>query len=514
MQKLNDWVRQRSEAAVDVVGLLPAILHASLDWGSPPPRRSPGNRAATSGEGAIGALCFAALILITILDFRSSRRVNFTLFYLVLITLAAWSGTRKTGIFIALMSSAAAFVNEVGSPVVHSLPWDVWWNLSMQMAVYLFAALLVSAIRNLTDTLERRVKERTMALEREIGERKQMEEQLRKTMQQFRQMAENITDAFWMREAGDMRMVYVSPAYELIWGRPCRALYQAPTAWLDAIHAEDREQVGRIMNNLQRVGEYNQEYRIVRPDGSMRRIRERAFPIRDGSGKVVRIVGIAEDITERHRLEREILEISDREQARIGQDLHDGLCQKLVSAAFDSNSLEQKLGIRLLPEVRDAQQIAEVLDDAITEARALARGLFPVQLEADGLTVALEQLAASVTARARVNCRLECPGPVSVRHNVVATHLYRIAQEAVNNAIKHARAESIIIELSAEDDRLQLTITDDGAGIPASRGTGGGMGLHIMNYRARTIGGSFRLDRGPNGGTVVSCSAPQQTAGI
>jgi len=331
-------------------------------------------------------------------------------------------------------------------------------------------------------------------------------------MQQLRQLAENITDAFWIRDSEETRMVYVSPAYEKIWGRSCKELYQSPHAWLEAIHPEDRETVAQAMLTKQATGEYNQEYRIVRPDGAWRWIRDRAFPIHDSSGKVIRIVGIAEDTTDRHRLEREILEISDREQARIGQDLHDGLCQQLVSLGFDNNSLEQQLSAHALSEVAAVQKMGQVLDDAIAEARALARGLFPVQLEADGLSLALRQLAAGVGARARVHCRVDCPQPVLIRDNTVATHLYRIAQEAVNNAVKHSRAGSILIELKINQNRIELKVTDNGIGIPVSRHPAGGMGLHIMNYRAQAIGGTLNIERGARHGTLVSCSLPQPSA--
>ncbi|MGP8020030.1 MAG: PAS domain-containing protein, partial [Limisphaerales bacterium] len=342
--------------------------------------------------------------------------------------------------------------------------------------------------------------------------RTQTEDQLRKTMQQLRQLAENITDAFWIRDLEETRMVYVSPAYEKIWGRSCKELYQSPHAWLEAIHPEDREAVAAAMLTKQATGEYNQEYRIVRPDGALRWIRDRAFPIRDSSGNVIRIVGIAEDTTDRHRLEREILEISDREQARIGQDLHDGLCQQLVSLGFDNNSLEQQLAAQARPEVAAVQKMGKVVDDAIAEARALARGLFPVQLETDGLSLALRQLAAGVCARARVHCRVDCPEPVLVRDNTMATHLYRIAQEAVNNAVKHSRAGSIVIELKTNQNRIELKVSDNGIGIPTSRHPTGGMGLHIMNYRAQAIGGTLNIERAARHGTVVSCSAPQPAA--
>jgi PAS domain S-box-containing protein len=511
MQKPGNWLKQRFEAVMGVIVAIPAIPSAIIDHyaTSRAHARNPLPQQKRSSGTTIGIVCLILTVLVAVIDYRSIPRVSFTLFYLLIAAYAAWSGSRKIGIFIALASSLASFVDEAAH---HLQPEILFWNLGVQAGISLFVVLLVSAVRNLTAHLEQRVKERTYALEREISDRRQTEEQLLKTMQQLRQLAENITDAFWIRDpdpATAGRMVYVSPAYEKIWGRSCKELYQSPHAWLEAIHPEDREAVADAMVTKQVTGEYNQEYRILRPDGTLRWIRDRAFPIRDSSGKVIRIVGIAEDTTDRHRLEREILEISDREQARIGQDLHDGLCQQLVSLGFDTNSLEQQLATRALPEVASVQKMGQVLDDAIAEARALARGLFPVQLEADGLSLALRQLAAGVHARARVQCRVDCPQPVLVRDNTVATHLYRIAQEAVNNAVKHSRAGSILIELKTNHNRIELKVSDNGMGIPASRNPTGGMGFHIMNYRAQAIGGTLNIERATGHGTIVSCSAPQ-----
>jgi signal transduction histidine kinase len=279
-----------------------------------------------------------------------------------------------------------------------------------------------------------------------------------------------------------------------------------------AVHPDDRKPVAEAMRTKQTTGEYNQEYRIIRPDGTLRWIRDRAFPIRDNSGKVIRIVGVAEDVTDHRRLEREILEISDREQARIGQDLHDGLCQQLVSLGFDNHSLEQQLATRALPEAAVVQKMGQVLDDVITEARAVSRGLFPVQLEVDGLSLALQQLAASTSARTRVKCRMESPQPVSVPDNAVATHLYRIAQEAVNNAVKHSRASLILIRLQTSQNRVELKISDNGIGMSVAPDSSRGMGLHIMNYRAQAIGGELNIERAPEHGTIIFCSVPQPPA--
>ncbi len=508
MQKTGGWLRQRIEAVFGwLVSILAvpgamiesyAILYAN--------RRSRTSHQKEQSETAAVVVGLFFTVLVAIVDYRSGSRISFTLFYPLIAAYAAWSGSRRAGIIITLAGSLASLADEVHHG---TQPGVLCWNLGVQIGISLLVVLLVSAVRNVTEHQEQRVKERTTALEREVADRQQTEEQLRKTMQQFRQLAENISDAFWMRDSEETRMVYVSPAYEKIWGRSCKELYQSPRAWLVAIHPEDRELVAEAMRTKQTTGEYNQEYRIIRPDGSLRWIRDRAFPIRDNSGKVIRIVGIAEDVTDHRRLEREILEISDREQARIGQDLHDGLCQQLVSLGFDNHSLEQQLAARAVPEAAAVQKMGQVLDDAITEARAVSRGLFPVQLEVDGLSLALQQLAASISARTRVKCRMECPQPVSVPDNAVATHLYRIAQEAVNNAIKHSRASLILIQLQTNQHRIELKISDNGIGIPVTAGSPRGMGLHILKYRAQAIGGVLNIERAPQHGTIIFCSVPQ-----
>ena len=510
MQKSGNGLRQGLAAMLRAIVALPAFIISIIDYYAVPQIRSQKSGHANQyWINTISVLSLLLTVLVAIVDYWAAPTASFTLFYLLIAAYAAWSGGRKAGVLVALAGSLASLVSELSRQPSHPSLNILGWNLCVQIAVSLFVVLLVSAFRNLTGHLEQRVKERTAALEHEIGERRQTEEQLRKTMQQLRQLAENIADAFWMRDAADARVVYVSPAFEKIWGRSCKELYQTPNGWLDTIFREDHESVAQAVLKKQAAGEYNEEYRIVRPDGSLRWIRDRAFPISDGTGQVIRIVGIAEDITDRRRLEREILEISDREQARLGQDLHDSLCQKLVSIAFDNNALEQNLAARAAPEVEAARQMAAILDDVITEARAMSRGLFPVQLESGGLVLALQQLAASVSSRFKVDCRVDCPQPMSVHDNAAATHLYRIAQEAANNAIKHGKVGSILIRLRNIENRLELRISDDGVGISGVRNPTGGMGLHIMNYRARTIGGVLHIERAPGGGTVVTCSIQQ-----
>lgn len=211
---------------------------------------------------------------------------------------------------------------------------------------------------------------------------------------------------------------------------------------------------------------------------------------------------------ERRELEKRILEISEREQARMGQDLHDGLCQHLVGTAFSVNLLQQKLKVKGHPEAGDVFKIASLLDESITQARRLARGLYPVRIEDLGLATALEELAASMQGMYYVDCEFQGQGDAVELDPLVAVHLYRIAQEAVTNAVKHARPRQVLILLQSTPAAISLRVEDDGIGIAASsRSTGdsSGLGLRIMEFRARMIDARFHIEPRSEGGTVVSC---------
>jgi PAS domain S-box-containing protein len=214
------------------------------------------------------------------------------------------------------------------------------------------------------------------------------------------------------------------------------------------------------------------------------------------------------DITERKHLEKTILEISAREQRRIGQDLHDGLGQHLTGIAFMSKVQEQKLAEKNLPEAADAAKIVTLVNEAIHKTRELARGLLPVVSDAEGLMSALQQWAGEVEDLFAVSCRFQCFAPVLIHDDTVATHLYYIAREAVNNAIKHGHARQILIRLAVLQHQGTLTIQDDGYGIGAIAPGTKGMGLHLMNYRARMVGGSLEVQRISTGGTMVTCLFP------
>jgi PAS domain S-box-containing protein len=303
-----------------------------------------GAKAANSNEKAeppelIGIVSLAVIVLMVAIDYFFRPQISFALIYLLLVIIATWKDGKISGAFVTAVSVIVLLFNEISRG---SKPEILCWNVGVQMIISLLAIWLVCRARDSVKRLKKNIASQKFFLEEQIAGHLQTEEQLHKTMQQLRQLAENVADAFWIKDPQTDRIVYVSPAYEKIWGRNCKELYQSPEVWLETIHPDDRKQIAHAAIK-QSAGECQEKFRIVRPDGTLRWIRDRAFPIRDSSGKLIRIVGIAEDITEQHLLERQILEISDAERVRIGQDLHDSLCQKLISIAFDNNSLEQKL---------------------------------------------------------------------------------------------------------------------------------------------------------------------------
>jgi len=220
--------------------------------------------------------------------------------------------------------------------------------------------------------------------------------------------------------------------------------------------------------------------------------------------------GFVRDITDQKRLEEEILRISELEQRRIGQDLHDGICQHLAAIELMSQVLEQNLSRKSHPEAAQAARIAEHVRQSIAQTRMLAHGLSPVELEANGLASALQELAANTENLFRVGCRFRCDVPVLIHDNVAATHLYRIAQEALSNAIKHGKANQIEICLTASNQKISLVVRDDGVGFPKKPAKKKGMGLRIMQYRAGMIGGSLVIQKENKGGTTVACSIQNQ----
>jgi len=713
--------------------------------------------------------------------------MSYDLFYLLGCAWVGWKAGRPAALGLAVGAGLVAALGGVAGGLAPVPQWLTTWNSLVRLIMFAAAGWLAAELGRRNRAFDLTVRERTAGLQREVDQHKETAQLLREAMQLFKQVTENIQDVFWVTDPARNRMEYVSPGFERVWGESCQSLYARPGVWVERIHPEDRERVTRAMFQKQVQGSYDEEYRVVRPDGRLGWVHDRAFPVKDEAGAIYRLVGIAEDITERRRthqllqaerdiglalsstsdlklamdrlleiavqldgidcggvyllepdtgelhlvahrnlspsfrervahyradasearaartgrslymredqiprslevwwgsqglralaavpvrhqqgtlgmltlasyrqetipprtrmaiemigaqvagamariraeeslrrseahlrkivtsaplallavdakgiitfedgrglaamgvqpgehlrrpalevyadfpsmqdnvaralageeftstlefgaavfechcapvrepspaaagfilvavdvterqrLQRQILEISDREQARIGQDVHDGLCQQLIGLALALNAHRQSLHDQGLPEAVAVQKIGARLDEAISESRRVCRGLYPVRLKTEGLAPALEELAHTVSERYQVKCSCHsAPGPV--RCGVAAaTHLYRIAQEAINNALKHSGGRSIRIDLAGNPGEIKLTVQDDGQPAKVPTGRGAGMGLHIMDYRARSIGGTLSVRHG-EGGTTVVCRAPLPT---
>ena len=227
------------------------------------------------------------------------------------------------------------------------------------------------------------------------------------------------------------------------------------------------------------------------------------FPMVERSGRNLQgLAGI--DITQRRLVERELLRVSDAEKDRIGSDLHDGLGQYLTGISCLSAALRDKLQAQNRTEANDAATISTLVQEAIAQTRALARGLCPVQLETSGLETALEDLTFQVQRLHGLDCEFRPRGQVDVETSV-ALHLYRIAQEAINNAVKHASPQRITVTADFSHESKILRIEDDGSGFDPNIEHGPSSGMSLMPYRAAMIGGTLTVTSQPNAGTKVEC---------
>src|SRR5579883_1058208 len=759
MSKFTDILERPSHSATNTIGALDARVARMLD------------RMHAMGANPKLLIAAAGLIVICLIgwiNLHSAHGLNLEYFYLFTCCAAGWMAGGRAGWACSVPSSLLLFCADVAGPggltgVIPAL------NLTVRLAAFGSISWLAATVGRSTRDLHDAVEQRTIRLQREVEGHKETAEMLAEAVEMFRQVTENIADVFWVTDPSKAQFEYISPEFESLWGRSCESLYASPSIWLQGVHHEDRERVTRAVCGKQVTGDYDEEYRVVRPDGSLRWVHDRAFPVRNQEGAVYRLVGIAEDITERKRtehllqaerdvgialgstsdlqfalekllevavqldgidcggvyvmepetdelrlvahrglstsfvsrisryksdatetrmarlgktvymrqdqiprklevlwgseglsalaivplqhkgrvlgmlnlasyrhdqilprtrigiemiasqvsgaiariqaedslrrsethlrtivnsapialvatdasgvitfedgqalkamgvepgqnvrrraeevyadfplvqenirrglggdefssllefdstvlecrytpvrdhqqrpaglitvatdvterfrLQREILEISDREQARIGQDIHDGLCQQLIGLAISANTMEAALSAEGRAEAESARRISKLLDDAITEARGVCQGLYPIRLSTEGLPPALEELAASISERHGLSCRcgldfksIRCDMPT-------ATHLYRIAQEAVNNCVKYSGGRNIVIRLFSGPDAITLQVVDDGKWRAPKPSRRSGMGLHIMSYRAQLIGGIFQ----------------------
>jgi signal transduction histidine kinase len=215
-----------------------------------------------------------------------------------------------------------------------------------------------------------------------------------------------------------------------------------------------------------------------------------------------RTAALRSEIAAREQLEKEVTEVAERERRRIGHDLHDTVCQHLTATSLSLQVLSGKLADA---SVKDVDAIVELVEESIDLTRGLAKGLFPLELEGAGLGGALQELCRRTADRCHVNCKFSGDPQTATLDTGTATYLYRIAQEAVRNAVKHGHVSQVNVGLSCSNGNLVLSIDDDGIGLPAFRSTNKGLGLRIMASRAGMIGATFSAKNKSEGGVIVVC---------
>src|SRR6266536_900207 len=322
---------------------------------------------------SLAIVCLILICLVGYADYLTGYERSLLLFYLLPISLAAWFGTFVFGLAIVAVCVLVSVLSDLAS----GIPALGFWNIGMAFASFALFAGVLSKLRTLVRELDRRVDERTGALEREMAE-------------------------------------------------------------------------GR-------------------------------------------------------RLDQEIARVADRERRRLGHDLHDKLGQHLTGTALTAQLLKEKLAARSAPEVSEAEKLVRYVEEGIDLTRNLARGFFSPELEADGLSVALEGLAENISERFAINCIFHGEDSIPLRDSAVATQLYRIAQEAATNAAKHAAAENIDIRVTMDGSELTLAIIDDGVGFPDKPSNSKGLGLRLMRHGAALIDAALSVQRNGGSGTVATC---------
>ncbi|MCS7467904.1 PAS domain S-box protein [Stieleria sp. ICT_E10.1] len=247
---------------------------------------------------------------------------------------------------------------------------------------------------------------------------------------------------------------------------------------------------------------------ILTKDGRELEIQWHGDLLRDAEGTPMRLLCCGQDVTERRVLERHIVELSAEEHRRIAIDLHDGIGQELTGLSMTADSLVVALTRAERPEALVAEKLRDGIHRALEQVRILSRGMNPVDVDAQGLMSSLTDLTEQFNGIEGVTCRFECDSPVLLRDNQAATQLYRIAQEAATNALRHGKAKLIVISLRRTKEGVVLSVRDDGIGINGDAVSVPGMGMQTMNYRAGILGGSLQIKPGRDQGTEVTCTIP------
>jgi len=371
-----------------------------------------------------------------------------------------------------------------------------WWNVQRVLWMASALGLVALAASAWVAVLRRRVQQQTEI----IRQRLQAEAALK---ERYLDLFENANDMVFTHDLSG-RITSINKTGEQLLQRSRESVL---TRNLVELVAEDQRGAARVWLDqvVKGLDAPTAEWDFANAAGQRVKL-EISSRIIEQNGRKMEVEGIAREITERRLLEREILETSNREQRRIGHDLHDGVCQQLAAVAYLMDILGDQLREKGAPESAEAERIAKLVNEANGQARSVARGLFPVRLEEHGLVLALEELAASASSRYRITCRFVREATPARVDSEVELHLYYIVQEALLNSVNHGKATTVIVTLAADGRRLKLMVQDNGAGFEPSGKGRSGMGIRIMRYRAKVIGATLDLESRVNEGTKITCA--------
>lgn len=372
----------------------------------------------------------------------------------------------------------------------------------------------------------------------DIDARKHMEEALRESEQRFRQVAENIREVIWLSDVSKNRVIYVSPGYELVWGRSCRSLYDSPRTWLEALHPEDRERVMAAALSKQACGDYDETYRILRPDGEVRWIRDRAFPVRDANGAVYRVAGLAEDVTDRRRLDedlraaRDAALASDKAKseflANISHEMRTplnaicGMCELMMGQGLpEPHAARAKLA-------HAAVNVLTTTIDDLLDLSKIEAGRMTLDPKPTDVRRILEETFSLMKAAAPakgLEMTIDIAGPLPPLLSIDPLRLRQVVTNLLNNALKFTEKGSVSLSVSTEPvgDKevfLNVSVRDTGIGIApevqsrlfqpftqadasTTRRYGGtGLGLAISRRLVEAMGGVIGLESSPGDGSL------------
>jgi PAS domain S-box-containing protein len=370
----------------------------------------------------------------------------------------------------------------------------------------LWANVIVTALKDAHGKLKGFSK-----ITRDLTERKRVEAALQESRHLVDRIAEMIPSILYVYDLHQRCYIFVNNRIQAILGYDPAEVKQPRSILLaDNYHPDDLPTMEWVNEQYQTAEDdavIETEYRMRHANGEWRWLHTyNTIFVRDANGEPSQVLGTAQDVTERKRLEQEVLDIAAEEQRRIGQELHDGTGQELTGLCMLADNLAELLREEERKEEVLARRIARGLRDALGQVRALSRGLVPVEVDAEGLMSSLSELTHRISELHGIPCVFECAEPVPLEDNFSATQMFRIAQEAITNALKHSQASNIRVTLEAKDYYLTLKIIDDGVGMPPPEHMTDGTGLRIMRYRAGQIGATLSVRSGAAGGTVVSCT--------